>query len=208
MINDFFDKVYLINLDRRIDRMVDCKNQFDKYKIEYERFSAIDGSKIVNHTSNLIKGEIGCRNSHLNVIKMAKNENIYSILILEDDFELCDNFDHEFEKVINQLPEDWEWLYFGGSHFEEPIKITDNIYRVNKTYTTHAYAIKNSIYDKLIDTLSIFGPADVRFAEIQKEINTYITIPHLIYQRDGYSDIQGNNVSYTGIRKTKMNVLK
>ena len=144
----------------------------------------------------------------MNIIKKAKEEGLNNILILEDDFEFCDDFESKFKNYINQLPKDWQWIYFGGSHFEEPTKVTNNIYRVNKTYTTHAYAIKSEIYDKLIETLEIFEPADVRLAALQKELNTYVTIPHLIYQRDGFSDIQNNNVSYEGIRKSKLDVNK
>lgn len=207
-MNNFFDKVYLINLDRRTDRMNECEKEFKKYNIVYERISAFDGSKLEGNYTPLIRGEIGCRTSHLNIIKKAKEEGLNNILILEDDFEFCDDFESKFKNYINQLPEDWQWIYFGGSHFEEPTKVTNNIYRVNKTYTTHAYAIKSEIYDKLIETLEIFEPADVRLAALQKELNTYVTIPHLIYQRDGFSDIQNNNVSYEGIRKSKLDVNK
>ena len=208
MVNNFFDKIFLLNLDRRKDRLEKCITILESHNIEYERFSAIDGSKIDGDMGPLLKGEIGCRTSHLNIIKKAKKEKLNSILILEDDFEMCDNFIESFESTIKQLPVDWEWLYFGGSHFEEPTIMSGNIYKVNKTYTTHAYAIKKEIYDKLIETLEVSEPADVRLSLLQKELNVYVTIPHLITQRDGYSDIQNNNVSYNGIRESKLNVSK
>jgi len=41
-VNEFFDKVVVINLDRRTDRMETLDAQLKELGIEYERFSAID----------------------------------------------------------------------------------------------------------------------------------------------------------------------
>jgi GR25 family glycosyltransferase involved in LPS biosynthesis len=41
-VNEFFDKVVVINLDRRTDRMEILDAQLKELGIEYERFSAID----------------------------------------------------------------------------------------------------------------------------------------------------------------------
>ncbi len=40
------DFIYLINLDRRPDRLIEAKNKLDKYNIYPYRFSAMDGSKL------------------------------------------------------------------------------------------------------------------------------------------------------------------
>ena len=48
-----------------------------KFNIKYERFNAISRPDF---------GIIGCTQSHLEIIKMAKQNNYKNILILEDDF--------------------------------------------------------------------------------------------------------------------------
>jgi FkbM family methyltransferase len=42
-INSFFDKIYVLNLDRRPDRLEKMKAQADKYGIDIHRFPAVDG---------------------------------------------------------------------------------------------------------------------------------------------------------------------
>ncbi len=42
-VNEFFDKVYVLNLDRRPDRLIAIEAQTTELGIQYERFAAIDG---------------------------------------------------------------------------------------------------------------------------------------------------------------------
>jgi hypothetical protein len=54
MLQNYFDKIYCINLDRRIDRWEHFLNQSKKINLDnFERVSAIDGNKLNNHISNL-----------------------------------------------------------------------------------------------------------------------------------------------------------
>lgn len=215
MLNKYFDKIYLINLDRRTDRMLECAEDIEVLNIVYERFSAVDGKTlnledygISNPSHN--KSDLGCLLSHLNIMKDIKKNNYERILILEDDFELCPDFENLFDGYMSQLPDDWQWLYYGGSHFEDPEKVTENMYRVNKTFTTHAYAIKREVVDDLLNVLesNLTGSVDSVLSTLQKKLETYVTIPHLMYQRVGYSDIQNAEVDYLGIRNSKLNVTK
>ena len=206
MLNKYFDKIYLINLDRRTDRMVECSDVLDKNNIIYERFSAVDGQtlNIEDYGAKVTKNELGCILSHLNIMKDIKENDYETILILEDDFELCPGFENLLDVYMSQLPEDWQWLYFGGSHFNEPEPITENISRITKTLTTHAYAIKREMVEPIIDKLesNVQSAVDSSFTDMQRDYNTYCTMPHLIYQADGFSDIQQKDVVYAGIKNS------
>ena len=46
MINDYFDKIYVLNLHRRKDRLSGIDNRLKRFGIEYERFGATDGGSI------------------------------------------------------------------------------------------------------------------------------------------------------------------
>lgn len=47
-------KVFLINLDKRPDRLAFVKKQLDEQSISFERFAAVDGSKMTLETQTLV----------------------------------------------------------------------------------------------------------------------------------------------------------
>ncbi len=90
----YFDKVFLINLDKRADRLERCKKIFEENNIAdlVERFSGIvpNQEEYIPFTKETEKIKVplyGCLLSHANIIKKAKEENLDSILVLEDDVE-------------------------------------------------------------------------------------------------------------------------
>jgi len=75
-VNDFFDKVIVINLDRRTDRLEKIDSQLKELGIQYKRFSAVDGKKL--DIDPVLAGTM----SHLQVMKQVSGQRV---LILEDD---------------------------------------------------------------------------------------------------------------------------
>ena len=73
-INDFVDKIYCINLDKRKDRWDRCQVIFKENDIDVERFSAIDGKNCTYKNTKLIPGEIGIIRSNLEIVKIAKKK--------------------------------------------------------------------------------------------------------------------------------------
>lgn len=118
------DTTWVINLDRRPDRML--RGNFSDKTI---RFPAIDGRKlrltpdIVKMFSgskniNWNKGVVACALSHISLWMKLVNDksNIASYLVLEDDAvlqpETVDMLNHIYDKGL--LPTDWDVLYLGG----------------------------------------------------------------------------------------------
>lgn len=206
-LNDYFDKIYCINLSRRVDRWEECLNEFKKYNLKVDRFDAIDGSNL-HSTSNLNSGQLGTIQSHLNVLLKAKNDNLKNVLVLEDDIEFDRDFVSSFDEWHSEIPDDWDIIMFGGNHIgNNPwspgklIKVTEHVYRVTYSLALHCYAVKNTVYDKLITSLSEMNtPADNAVAKVQSEINCYIIRPHLAWQRPSYSDLIGLFADYVGLR--------
>jgi len=82
--------IYVINLDKRPDRMTFMKGQLDILKLPYTRIAAIDGTGDndigypVEH-KRLSKPEYGCYLSHLACYKALLATNTAHCLVLEDD---------------------------------------------------------------------------------------------------------------------------
>lgn len=141
------DKIFIINLDKDNERLNDVYKQLNKYNIKnYERYPAIDGSKLNNNELNnyttnigrLIASDsmIGCGISHINLWKKIVKEKINKCLILEDDFIFIDNFLNKFNNIINKAPIEYDILF-----------LTDNIIH-NKNL--RLYNIDDNFYKQLL----------------------------------------------------------
>ncbi len=197
-LNDIFDKVYCINLKHRTDRWEGCQTQFDKYGIEVERIDAVNGNEVVpDGVGKLMPGEVGVIRSNYNVIRDAKEKGYKRIIIFEDDVELCDDFNSRFMLHYDNTPEDWRFLYMGGNHVGGLTPVNNKISRIRHTYAIHAICVHEELYDHI---LSMLGEekvqVDVTYAQLQKTFPSYVFRPHLAWQKDGHSDIQGGYQNY------------
>ncbi len=199
MLIEDFDKIFCINLEKRKDRKFQCDKIFNKYNLQVEYVKAFDGSQIVD-TKGLKPGAAGCCMSHQYIYKKIKENKYKTILVLEDDVEFHNDFKDLFNKYYDHVPENWNLLFFGGSHNVEPKKINEYVHKLRKTYTTHCYAIKYSAIDYLLeqfDDSNLFNlPADVHLYKIQKKIPCYGFCHHIAWQREGWSDIENSHKNY------------
>lgn len=182
--NDYFPKAYVINLDRRQDRMERFDQQAKALGIEYKRFSAVEAAD----------PRLGCKLSHVSVLSMCKSE---SIFVFEDDSIFVDDFQQKFEEAMNSVPRDWNMLYL-GAHLLEKQRVNDQWFRSLACSSTHAYAVKKEYIPRLIkQAMSMDGHTDVSFSSLHKEIIAYAARPTLVYQGASYSDLLGSDVDYT-----------
>jgi len=191
-------RTYCINLDRRPDRWEKAQKEFELIGItDVHRFSAIDAYDVKIKRS-INKGETGCLLSHLDLIKAGKWFNLDYLIIFEDDVEFHPGFNKLFD--LSLIPGDWDMIYFGGNDIHPATRINDRVSKLNCTYTTHAYMIRNTIFDKVIE---LIGPAekqiDVYYADLHPTINAYGFRPKIAFQRECYSDIQNRSIKYKSL---------
>ena len=198
MINQVFDKVFLINLDRRTDRLAKCDDWFMKNGVEYERLSACDGNAMQNGYDRK-SSELGCKLSHVKALTIAEAQGYNRILILEDDFDPVDNFMEKFELAWPHVPE-WTQLYFGGNHQFRLSKVNDFVSSTRGTATTHAYAIDRSIFHEVLNGAKSSEPIDTVYRVLHLHIKVYAFTPSLINQSAGFSDIINQDVNYDFMR--------
>ena len=138
-------KTYVINLDKRPDRLSDLK-----LPLAWERFSATDGQKYINNIPKE-RGWRGCYDSHTRLIKKIISENYDLYIVFEDDVDVSDDFMDKLSNIINNLPENWELLFLGGWNVGKKIKINDNVDLAKKVYCMHAYVFKPETAKKLLN---------------------------------------------------------
>lgn len=207
-INNFFEQVYLINLDRRKDRLDQFNVIAEKNNISYTRFAAIDGSKLDTKPgepphpgwSTISVGNYGNVISQRSVIQDAISNNYSSILILEDDVEFSSESD--INSFLDNVPSNWDMLYFGGNHQGKLSPIDDQIGRCTFTLTAHSVGIKNTMYEDILYQTSYFNvPIDLSYAMMHKNYTVYSPLKSISWQSAGYSDIEEKVVDYSTILK-------
>ena len=197
-VNDFFPEKVCINLDRRPERWAQASAQFALHQINpVRRFAALDGLMLeVPPGWDGSRGAYGCLQSHLAVVREARRRGLSSILILEDDVVFDSDFNLKFSRYIGQLPADWDMVLFGGLHvYVRPQRISENISRLAHSYSTFAYALKQTIYDTFIELNSrSLEPVDKGNAILQQSFNCYCFMPHLAWVEENYSDTQDKHL--------------
>ena len=189
-VNEYFDRVVVINLDRRPDRMDKLGPQLDELGIEYERFSAVDAKELG------IEGYIAGTMSHVAVWKKYKGQ---KILVLEDDALFCEDFNEKFAEVMKTLPQDWDIFYLGVLLPKHTGKVNDignpHWYAQVMSTGAQAYCLKPEKMDHFIRKIDGYEwYIDIALRLENVDSHCYVTQPNLVTQFPSYSDLRGKDV--------------
>lgn len=187
-----FDRVAVINLDRRKDRWDAFCAQLPQPWLwsQPERVSALDGqSADVPDGWQSGPGAYGCLRSHLQLLREADDKR-QSLFVLEDDAVFCDGFTAKASLFLDSVPNDWDMIYFGGSHIIPPYEISDGVCRCLGVKKTHAYAIRGEALLKAIALLKhATTHIDVVLSRFHHAFRVYAPTRWLCGQSAGVSDI-------------------
>lgn len=199
-LNELITKAYCMNLYWRADRWKFAQEQFIKNGLNVEKINAIDGREFSKKYA-LRPGNCGCNLTHMLIIQSAFIQGHSAIMVFEDDAVLADSFVEKMDDCLQDLPDDWDMLMLGASHQVRPEPVTDKIYRVKKGFTSHAYIMRLSIYELVLERLKAFDqPLDCIFTEIQQSHNVYITNPPMAWQLPGFSDAEQKVMNYDWLK--------
>ena len=182
---DFIEKVVYINLAKRTDRREHMEKLTKVFDNRVIRFEAVEYTP----------GIIGCAKSHIAVLEMAIENNWKNVLILEDDSEWNDKKE-AYECFKKLTKNDFDVLLLGGSY----TTYEKDTFKLRSSSCTHAYIIKNHYFSTLLETFkesvilyeknkSQKYHLDNHWKLLMPKNNWFIAIPNLMYQINGYSDI-------------------
>ena len=193
-INDILPHKVCINLDRNPDRWTRMRARFERHRIEgVHRVTAVDGNKSLPPSKwPHSPGAYGCLLSHLLVVRESRRRGLPSILIFEDDVVFDADFCEKFSDYVSDLPGDWDMLFLGALHMDDPLQMSGNVYQTTAAYATYAYALKNSVFDNFIALHEKKETAvDVNNVLLQRESNSYCFMPQLAWVETTHSEILG-----------------
>jgi GR25 family glycosyltransferase involved in LPS biosynthesis len=184
-VNDYFDKVVVINLDRRTDRMEKLVPQLEALGITYERHSAVDALEL--DISPIVAGTM----SHVEVLKKYKEKRV---LVLEDDALFCEDFNEKFDEAMQKLPRDWDVFYLGALIPKDTGLVTPvNNHWGRQVMTTGSQAycilpVRMQYFIEMLDGYEWY--IDIGLREFAKSFNAFVAQPNLVTQFPSYSDLR------------------
>jgi GR25 family glycosyltransferase involved in LPS biosynthesis len=220
-INKYFDKIYVLNLHKRKERLHMTKKRMEFCDIEFEVFGATDGSVMKKIWESYYKENkyfsnssyIGCAVSHLSIYRDALENGYEKILILEDDNRIHreankmfnDNFLKAFQLYqTSTLFFNWELMYLGfipltddcsmWSYNELKEFIAPRVFKANNLWGLFAYGIKAELMKELLEVYDKSFPMELdRYfvKHIQPRGKSIGLTPQLFAAEDGMSDNSG-----------------
>ena len=213
-------KIVIINLEERTDRLKNIIIECNKLNLQnYDIFKGIkidDEHNYLKYNSLLnknkmwkkdnidyFKSALGCKISHLEVLKKYKDINNDYLLILEDDVIFEENVIIYLNLALFSLKKiNWDILFLSTNLKEknDAFKIDDNLLKINKGLTTTAQLFNKNNIEKMIEVIENSDlEIDNTYNNFLKE--KYCVYPMCVYQKESYSDINKKIVDYGKFHK-------
>jgi glycosyl transferase family 25 len=192
------EHVVYINLAKRRDRREHMETLLAEYDISATRFEAIEHSY----------GLYGCGLSHLEVLKMARDNKWKNVLILEDDILFnvsSQHFETNISKLFTEGPEFDVFMLDVNMQRSNPVE-QDWLLRVLFAHCAGAYIVKEHYYQTIIDLYEWALPLllqtrthwiyanDAVWQRLQETDKWFTFKEQICKQMRGYSDTKNREI--------------
>lgn len=210
MLRDYFDQIYVINLDSRKDRLDSVNKEFQRIGAPFTRVAAVDGHKEnvpapgYADSNDLYwnAGAAGLLKSTEKVLKHAIANRYNKILICEDDVEFHPDINNKMSS-LRDIPRNWQMFLFGAHHLKAPEPITENLAKVGYAFCLHCYAVNGPAMEYYLHLVQEGArELDRITAEfVQPAGHTYCFTENMAWQKPSFSDIQKQPVNYFYLKR-------
>lgn len=184
---EFFDKIFVLNLPERTDRLESVLQELREHDIQASVVDSIKGDP----------GWSGLLKTMKKIFGISLSKGYKNILVLEDDVRFMAPAKPFLENVLPQLPEHYHCFQLGTNLLSIPTRISENILKISSAYSTHAVAYSREGMELILPLLDQEVAYDILLMKnIQVLGHCYCTFPQLAMQRPGHSDIEGKFVDW------------
>lgn len=200
-----FDEVRVINLVDRQDRRREITDQLNSVGGIPSNISFFDAQRPDSPGEFPSIGARGCFESHLSILREARNRGSQTLLVLEDDLDFTRDGRLRMEPLLDELAAQ-EWSLFYGAHVM-PIDGRHGLVRIatdEPVMTTSFVAFRGKAVAELVTFLEAmskrqagspdWGPMHVDgaytvFRRLNPQHSTFAAFPSLGRQRSSPSDV-------------------
>lgn len=213
-INEYFDQIYCLNLDRRQDRMERMQKRFDYFEIRFERITAIDGKQMSDAEFNqqkfgekMDKSTLACALGHQRILEDAKKNHYKKILVFEDDAMMVKDLPTKIQRMQTM---NWNLVYLGSTQFGWP-KLENGFFHPRSTCGTFAYALTQTAYECILKSIESMGKkhADSYLADYYKRHSNscFVFFPNLCKPTVNDADLHPSDQSQAD-KRFKWNLME
>lgn len=148
-------------------------------------------------------GSWGCLMSHLRIVQDALMEGLESYLVLEDDAVFQPQALEMLERLMREVPQDWDQIYLGGQHLKpvEEVPGAPFVLRANNVNRTHGFILRRRAFARFQQHI-MHAPDYIEhhrwhidhqlgLAHERREWNVYAPAWWICGQEEGGSNISG-----------------
>jgi GR25 family glycosyltransferase involved in LPS biosynthesis len=213
MVDKYFDKIYVLNLKKRDERLSLTQKRLKFVEIEnFTVFNGVDGSvmkrlwEVYSEKNTFFKNPnyIGCSLSHLSIYADAIEKGYQRILVIEDDNRIHRSVNSLMEKYVPQVPEWKDLLYLGFIPLSDDCSrwdynivsnfVNKNVFVAKNLWGLFAYGITQNLMKEMIEVYNKDFPMEIdRYfvTNIQPRGGSFGLTPQLFSADDGLSDNSG-----------------
>ena len=211
-IIDYFDRTAIINLPERADRRAETREEFKRvgWQIENKKADFFTATRPEIAAGFPSAGVRGCFLSHMNAIKKAKHDNLSNIVIMEDDIAFISDINKIADEALQELNQtEWGFLYLGHEHITD-LSTDKRLEEITEPLLLkHFYAVNGYVFERFLQFLEqvlerppghpdggpmYYDGALTTFRMQNRDINTFIILPSLGYQRSSRSDLHQHSL--------------
>ncbi len=205
---NYFDRICLINLPERTERLRNAEEELKTLNASYVVIPAI------RHEI----GSVGLWLTLLGLFERAEKEDWNNILIFEDDVQFSqENYGEYLAAQVKELKAlDWDLFYLGGNVFTTLYPVDNCDYLLGSTgiMSTHALAYSKQGWKLVLQEMRRIVSAGITEPEaidlllhrvIQPRGKTYVSFPMLCVQRPGWSDVENRETDYKNLIQDRYN---
>lgn len=134
-------------------------------------------------------------------MRLAKKQGLKEVIVLEDDIEFREHFDILLSMAIDELPNDWDALWLGGTEMKTEY-YSERLRRLYAGTGGYGILVRNTMYDHLIQLMETETlQADLCYMKLQPDFNCFHTSVNIILHKPGYSTIKKKHVSYPELER-------
>ncbi|POT58664.1 glycosyl transferase [Citrobacter amalonaticus] len=186
---DAVDRVVIVNLDKRPDRLRQIQQELTDLKFPAEKITRLAACDETN-------GQSGRRQSHLLALQLAQKQGWKNYLLLEDDAVILKQGKHirVLNALLNALAKlPWEVILLGGEIKQGTmLKSLSGMIHARDCNKVCAYLVNSQYYATLAQQMQQ-DPSDTleeQWQPLLREGKWLACYPSICYQRAGYSDTE------------------